>query len=44
MSFHRSLLGSIELPDPVDGRPVRGRPDGVRVVRPPRRGLRGERS
>ena len=35
MSFHPSLFGSAQLPDFVDGRPPRHRPDGVRVVRRP---------
>ena len=30
MSFHPSLFGSVQLPDFVDGRPPRHRPDGVR--------------
>ena len=36
MSLHPTLFGSIDLPDPFDSRPPRGRPDGVRVVRRPK--------
>jgi hypothetical protein len=35
MSFHPSLFGSVAMPDADDWRPLRGRPDGVRVVRRP---------
>jgi hypothetical protein len=36
MTFHLSLFGHVELPDPVERRPY-GRPDGVRTVRRPSR-------
>ena len=34
MSFHPSLFGSAQLPDFVDGRPPRHRPDGARRPTP----------
>lgn len=34
MALHPSFFGSVDLPEFVDSRPPRHRPDGVRVVRP----------
>jgi hypothetical protein len=36
MSLHPTFYGSVDIPDPLDFRPPRGRPDGVRVVRLPK--------
>lgn len=35
MALHPSPFGMIDLPEILDGRPPRHRPDGVRVVRRP---------
>lgn len=36
MSLHPSFFGLVDLPDIVESRPPRHRPDGVRIVRRPR--------
>ncbi len=35
MSLQQTFFGSVDLPDFVDSRPPRHRPDGARVVRRP---------